>query len=194
MQIFKDLLNKYKVKINSGLALKAILGSIVLFVCGLHLYYLLWQALTAYAPALIYANVAIRAALSLSIIFVLWQAYRNFWDHLAVARYLDARHGANDDLYQNSLELYQRDGETPVSLALLDAAQLRITQTQYTVPKSISAHQAFLMAFVTLGIFAYWAFSWADFSLAFSQFYTNQAPEIIYKLRSVSAWKHQPSG
>lgn len=181
MQIFKDLLNKYKVKINSGLALKAILGSIVLFVCGLHLYYLLWQALTAYAPALIYANVAIRAALSLSIIFVLWQAYRNFWDHLAVARYLDARHGANDDLYQNSLELYQRDGETPVSLALLDAAQLRITQTQYTVPKSISAHQAFLMAFVTLGIFAYWAVSWADFSLAFSQFYTNQAPEIIYK-------------
>lgn len=181
MQIFKALLNKYKTQINSGIALRAILSTALLFICGLHLYFLLWQVLTAYAPALIYANIAIRSALALSIIYLLLQAYRNFWDHVQVARYLDQSHGTEDDLYQNSFEIYARDGESPISTALVSTAQERLQAQRYPVPKVLNAHQAFVMAFVTLGIFAYWAFAWADFQPAFKQFYSNRPPEILYK-------------
>ena len=181
MQRLNDYLNKYKLRINSGIAIRAILGSLVLFICALHLWFLLWQVLGAHNPALIYANIAIRAALALVIISVLWQAYRNFSGQLEVARYLDILHGSNDDLYQNALELYRQNGDNEVTRALTRAAEDRLSQNSYRVPRAISPHQAFLMAFLGIGILLYWAFSMADFRAAFTQFYTNRAPQIIYK-------------
>lgn len=181
MQEFKDQLGKYKTRINSGIALRAILGAVVLFISGLHLYFLLWQTLTAYSPALVYANIAIRSALALSIIYLLWQGYKNFWGHFEVARYLDRMHGSQDDLYQNTYEIHLRDGATAITAALLGAAQGRIREQRYLTPKALNSFQAFVMAFLAFGILAYWSFSWADFKLASAQFYSNRAPEIIYK-------------
>ena len=102
MQEFKALLNQYKNRINLGIVLRAVLGNVLLFVGGLHLYFILWLVLGAYSPALIYANIGIRIGLALSIIYVVWQAYRDMWSHFKMARYLDLKHNAQDDLYQNA--------------------------------------------------------------------------------------------
>ncbi|HOA29974.1 MAG TPA: hypothetical protein PKL34_08025, partial [Candidatus Cloacimonadota bacterium] len=181
MREFKSRLNKYKSRINRGIAIRAVLGSLVLFVCAVHLWFLLWQTLTAYSPALLYANLALRSALALSIISLLWQAYRNFYDLNGVARYLDGLSDEKDDLYQNSYEIYERDGDTPVSLALAQNASDRISKRDYQIPKPIGKHQAMVIGFLLAGIFFYWSYLWSDFGYAFRQFYTNRAPAISYK-------------
>ena len=181
MHRFHKQLDHYKTRINIGIAIRAILGSIVLFIGGLHLYFVLWQILSAYSPALIYINIAIRSALALSIIYLLWQGYRNFWDHFQVARYLDARQGSGDDLYQNAYEIHQRDGETEVSGALIAAAEAQIGANLYTLPKTLNAILGYSMCFMVLGILGYWGFFWTDFKTSFPQFYSNRPPEIVYK-------------
>ena len=62
---YKALLRTYRNKINFGIAVRAIIGSLLLFGCGVHLYFILWLILGAYSPALIYANIAIRAAVEI---------------------------------------------------------------------------------------------------------------------------------
>ncbi len=181
MRDFESRLNKYKSQINRGIAIRAILGTLVLFVCAVHLWFLLWQTLTAYSPALLYANLALRTALALSIISLLWQAYRNFFDLNGVARYLDGLSDEKDDLYQNSYEIYTRDGDTPVSQALAHSAADRINKRDYQIPKPIGTHQALVIGFLLAGILFYWTYLWPDFGYAFRQFYTNKAPAINYK-------------
>ncbi|MDD2422780.1 MAG: hypothetical protein PHT37_01330 [Candidatus Cloacimonetes bacterium] len=178
---YQALLRTYRNRINIGIALRAIVGSALLFGCGVHLYFILWLILGAYSPALIYANIAIRAALALTIIFIIWMAYRDLWGFGRLTRYLDARHGLADDLYQNTWELWQEKGENPITTALLSSATKRLDENTYKVPKVFGGRNIILIILVGLAFGSFWYFQKADFSIAFRQFYTNKAPKIIYK-------------
>ncbi|MCB5258978.1 MAG: hypothetical protein M0Q19_03385 [Candidatus Cloacimonetes bacterium] len=181
MQEFKALLNQYKNRINLGIVLRAVLGNVLLFVGGLHLYFILWLVLGAYSPALIYANIGIRIGLALSIIYVVWQAYRDMWSHFKMARYLDLKHNAQDDLYQNAWELNIKASENPISKALLESANKRIIATEYSLPKLFNASMLLIISIFLVAVCAFWYWFRADFTTAFTQFYSNKAPQIIYK-------------
>lgn len=178
---YKALLRTYRNKINFGIAVRAIIGSLLLFGCGVHLYFILWLILGAYSPALIYANIAIRAAVGLTMLYIIWQAYRDMWGFGRLTRYLDARHGKKDDLYQNTWELWQEKGETPITSALLSAATQRLDENTYEIPKVFGGKKILLIIMVALAFSSFWYFKKADFGVAFKQFYTNKAPKIIYK-------------
>lgn len=181
MQEYKALLSYYKNRINIGIALRAMVGSVVLFVCGMHLYFVLWLLLGAYSPALLYANIAIRVGLALTILYLVWQAYRDMWSYGQCARYLDALHGELDDLYQNALELNTKAPQDQISIALLDAAKMRLKVNKYQLPKPFHARTAFVIALFLLAVFSFWGWFGADFRIAFAQFYNNRAPQLIYK-------------
>ncbi len=181
MQKFQALLRTYRNRINSGIALRAIVGSALLFGCGVHLYFILWLILGAYSPALIYANIAIRAALALTLIFIIWQAYRDLWDFGKLTRYLDARHNLDDDLYQNSWELWREKGETPITSALMGSATQRLEDNSYAIPQVFGKRKILLIILVALAFASFWYFQKADFAVAFRQFYTNKVPKIVYK-------------
>lgn len=181
MHKYQALLRTYRNKINFGIALRAIIGSALLFGCGVHVYFILWLILGAYSPALLYANIGIRAALALTVIYIIWQAYRDIWGFGRLTRYLDARHGLQDDLYQNSWELWQAKGENPITKALLASATQRLEDNSYEVPKVFGGRKIILIILVALALGSFWYFQKADFSIAFRQFYSNKAPEIIYK-------------
>jgi hypothetical protein len=198
MQEYKALLSKYKNRINFGIALRAISGSIVLFVFALHLYFVLWLLLGAYSPALIYANLAIRIGMALGILYIILQAWRKLWDYKLTARYLDRMHKAGDDLYQNALELQLKDKENPISKALLVSARERLKENSYSIPKPFSGILLITMALFLMMVFGFWLLSAADFGLAFKQFYSNRAPRIIYNENivlspgDITIGKHQP--
>lgn len=181
MQKFQALLRTYRNRINSGIALRAIVGSALLFGCGVHLYFILWLILGAYSPALIYANIAIRAALALTLIFIIWQAYRDLWGFGKLTRYLDAMHNLDDDLYQNSWELWREKGETPITSALMGSAIQRLEDNSYAIPQVFGRRKILLIVLVALAFASFWYFQKADFAVAFRQFYTNKVPKIVYK-------------
>ncbi|HNQ43215.1 MAG TPA: hypothetical protein PKI59_02245, partial [Candidatus Cloacimonadota bacterium] len=198
MQRFIAFLDKYRYLINSRISIRALVLSVLVFACGLHLYYILWQLLSPQAPALIYANLAIRASLALVILSLIWQGVQSFWNHRKVARYLDLQHNAGDDLYQNSYELYQKHGYTPITTALITNSLQRIESRKYEFPSVFSAQRFFVIAFILAGIFSYWGMTLAEFRLAAKQFYTNKAPRIVYKDTislspgNISIGKNQP--
>lgn len=181
MQRFKAELNRYKYRINRGIAISAILGSAVLFIGSLQIWFIFWQILGAYSPALLYANLGIRAAAALAIISVLWMGYRNFWEDLQVARLLDSLVGVQDDLFQNTWEIHRETGDTPITQALLQAANKRLQENQYTLPRHLDSGKILVFVLLFAGIMGYWALLPQDFALAFRQFYTNKPPAIIYK-------------
>lgn len=181
MHEYNALLNKYLRTMNLGIAIRAFIGSALIFVCGLHLYFVLWLILGAYSPALLYANIGIRIGMGLSILFIVWQAYRDMWNPLMVARFLDELHGSKDDLYQNALELAQKSPENQISKALLAAATERMESCKYQMPKPIAARTLYVIAIFIFAIFSFWYWFSADFQVAFRQFYNNRVPKIIYK-------------
>lgn len=181
MHEYNALLNKYLRTMNLGIAIRAFIGSALIFVCGLHLYFVLWLILGAYSPALLYANIGIRIGMGLSILFIVWQAYRDMWNPLMVARFLDELHGSKDDLYQNALELAQKSPENQISKALLAAARERMESCKYQMPKPIAARTLYVIAIFMFAIFSFWYWFSADFQVAFRQFYSNRVPKIIYK-------------
>lgn len=181
MHEYKALLNKYLRTMNLGIAIRAFIGSALIFVCGLHLYFVLWLILGAYSPALLYANIGIRIGMGLSILFIVWQAYRDMWNPLMVARFLDELHGSKDDLYQNALELAQKSPESQISKALLAAARERMESCKYQMPKPIAARTLYVICIFIFAIFGFWYWFNADFKVAFRQFYSNRVPKIIYK-------------
>lgn len=181
MHEYNALLNKYLRTMNLGIAIRAFIGSALIFVCGLHLYFVLWLILGAYSPALLYANIGIRIGMGLSILFIVWQAYRDMWNPLMVARFLDELQGSKDDLYQNALELAQKSPENQISKALLAAARERMESCKYQMPKPIAARTLYVIAIFMFAIFSFWYWFSADFQVAFRQFYSNRVPKIIYK-------------
>lgn len=181
MHEYDTQLKSYQTKINTGIAVRAIVGSIVLFAAGFHLYFILWQILGAYHPALLYANIAIRAGLALSITYVLWEAIKDFWTQATTARYLDHLHGAEDDLFQNAWEIHEKHGDTAISIALKDSAALRLKENKYPLPKLFGATLAFVIPIVFICLGMLWFFQIEDAKLAIAQFYSNKAPELIYK-------------
>ncbi len=175
------MFSKYRNRINLGIIIRAITGCALLFGCGVHLYFILWLVLGAHSPALIYANIAIRAALALSLIYIIWQAYRNLWDYHRLSRYLDEQHGLGDDLYQNALELGQKQGDNPISQALLSSAAKRLKQNSYKIPRVFGGQKILLILLVALALISFWFLFRADFGIALRQFYSNRAPKIVYK-------------
>lgn len=181
MHEFIELIAKYRRRINIRLSFKALVGSIVLFLAGFQLYLIAYKTIGAYSPALVYANIAIRIGMVLSIIYVLWQAYLDLWDNTLTSRYLDLIDGTKDDLYQNTWELYQKDGSNPITEALAAQALSRIKGKQYPLPKVFSPTVSFAIVIFTLFLSLLWYVQSAELVPAFKQFYTNKAPEIFYK-------------
>ena len=198
MQKFQAILDKYRTLVNGRISIRSLVLSVLVFACGLHLYYILWQLMGAQAPALVYANIAIRASLALIIIYLLWQGYQSFWSQQRMARYLDLQHDAGDDLYQNSHELFHKYGSTPVTEALVSSSIARIESRKYAFPPIFSYRRFFVISFILAGILGFWALTINDFGLAARQFYTNKAPKIIYKDTlslspgNISIGKNQP--
>ncbi|MDD3534082.1 MAG: hypothetical protein PHR27_08675, partial [Candidatus Cloacimonetes bacterium] len=124
---------------------------------------------------------ALPISLALTIVYILWQAYRDLWGFDRLTRYLDARHGLKDDLYQNAWELWQQKGENPITKALLSSATQRLQDNTYEVPKVFGGRKIILITLLGLALCSFWYFQRADFSIAFRQFYTNKAPKIVYK-------------
>ncbi len=181
MNELQDFISRYRRQINLRFTLQALLNSLVGFVMGLHLYYILWLNIDTQSAALIYANIGIRACIALVIIYFLWQGYRRFWDKLLVARFFDRQSEHNDDLFQNTLELANKEGETIIVRALGSQAKQRLEQQQYRIPPLFPSWLVFGLLFLLLGIGSIWAMSIDDFQLAFRQFYTNKRQEIVYK-------------
>jgi hypothetical protein len=181
MQEYKAELDKYRRRINLGITIRAVTSSAMLFICGLHLYFVLWLILGAQSPALLYANLGIRVGLALCILYFIWQSYHDFWNYFKMARYLDAKHGSADDLYQNALELNLKYNHNPISKALLISAKERLAQKQYDIPRIFGPNILFIIALYFLALSGFWYWFSADFAVAFQQFYSNKAPKIIYK-------------
>lgn len=181
MHEYDSQLKSYQTKINTGIAVKAVVSSFLLFAGGFHLYYILWHVLGAYHPALVYANIAIRMGLALTITFIIWNAYKGFWTPLYTARYLDHLHAADDDLFQNAWEIYEKHGETPISSALKESANQRLKENKYPLPKVFGSTLAFVIPIVFLCLFGLWYIQKEDALLAIKQFYSNKPPEVIYK-------------
>jgi hypothetical protein len=174
------LLRGYRNRINLGIAIRAIVHSALLFGCGLHLYFVLWLILGAHSPALLYANIAIRAALALVIIYVIWKGFRDLWDYHKLSRYLDNAHGAGDDLFQNALELSDKDPKSQISKALVSESIKRIGESSYPIPKAFSRFKIIIILLVAIALISFWYFFRVDFGAAFRQFYSNRAPIIVY--------------
>lgn len=175
--LFRGYLNR----INLGIIIRTIVHSALLFGCALHLYFVLWLILGAHSPTLLYANIAIRVALALVIIYVVWQGFKDFWDYHKLTRYLDLSHGAGDDLYQNTLELFHKDPHSQISKALVAESIKRLSENKYPIPKAFSRFHVISILLLCFALTSFWYLFRVDFKDAFKQFYSNRAPQIEYK-------------
>ncbi|MEN6444707.1 MAG: DUF4175 family protein [Candidatus Cloacimonas sp.] len=174
-------IKKYKQKINLRFALRAVIQALISFMLALHLYFLLWLNLPSDSMVLFYANIGIRTCLILVIIYFLLSGYRNFWHNLAVARFLDRQIDYQDDLFQNTMELAEKEQDSPIVKTLGTMAKERMETNHYKIPALYSSRIIFALLFLILGLTSIWAYSFEDFRLAVKQFYTNKGEEIIYK-------------
>ena len=174
-------IQKYRQRINLRFALQAIIKALISFLLALHLYFLLWLNLPSQSMALFYANIGIRTCLILVIIYFILSGYHNFWHNLAVARFLDRQIDFKDDLFQNTLELAEKEKDSPIVENLGTMAKKRIEENRYKIPALYPSWVVFAILFLILGLGTIWAYYYEDFRLAFKQFYTNQGQEVIYK-------------
>ena len=181
MSELTKFIQKYRQKINLRFVLRAIIGSLLSFAVALHIYFLLWLNLPSQSMALLYANIGIRTCLIMVIIYFLWSGYRNFWHNLSVARFLDKQIDYRDDLFQNTLELAEKEKDSPIMENLSILAEHRIKENQYKIPALYPSWIVFAILFLIVGLGSIWANSFSDFRLAFKQFYTNKDQEVIYK-------------
>jgi len=174
-------IHKYRQRINLRFALQAIIKALISFLLALHIYFLLWLNLPSNSPVLFYANIGIRTCLILLIIYFLLSGYRNFWHNLSVARFLDRQIDYKDDLFQNTIELAEKEKDSPIVENLELRAKERIEKNHYKIPALYPSRVVFAILFLILGLGSIWSYSYEDFRLAFKQFYTNQGQEVIYK-------------
>lgn len=174
--------------INLRIALRAILLSFVVFVSGVHVYYLLWLNSPSGSQALLYSNVAIRVSLALVLIYLLYSAYQRFFSFARTARFLDRQIDHQDDLFQNLTELSNPESaefgaSREITEVLAQQASKRLQESTYKLPQLLSAHQTLVLISILFGIFSIWMLNAREFSRAFKQFYTNKAEAIVYKER-----------
>lgn len=181
MRDFSQQLHKYKQRINIRFIMQALLNCLIVFVCALHVYFLLWTNISAESSALLYANIGIRAATALVILYFIWSSYQALWNDAKVARFLDRQIEYNDDLFQNTLELSTSNPKNVVVSALQEQSVARLANSSYKVPSPIPSWMMFAILFMLIGLGSIWAYNWNDFELAFRQFYTNKRQEIVYK-------------
>ena len=173
-------------RINLRIALRAILQCFVVFVLGVHSYYLLWMNSPAGSQALLYSNVAIRVSLALVLIYLLYSAYQKFFSFGHTARFLDRQIDHQDDLFQNLTELSNSASSNSqanhdITELLAHQANKRMQESYYKLPHLLSAQQTLILISILFGIFSVWALNAREFQRAFKQFYTNRAEAIIYK-------------
>ena len=168
-------------KVNLKLSLRTLAGVVLLFLVGIHLYYLLWKNMDHASQALIYMNICIRVTLVLTLIYLIFRAYQKLYDDRATARLLDSVSGETDDLYQNAYELNEKFKDDVIVEALTDKALSRFSTSPPRIPRVISSGLLLLIFSVYLGIVSVWAMDVQNFSRAFRQFYTNKSEKIVYK-------------
>lgn len=181
MREFSQQLDKYKQRINIRFIMQALLNCLIVFVCSLHVYFLLWMNIPLESSALLYANIGIRAAAALVILYFIWNTYQALWDSSKVARFLDRQIDYNDDLFQNTLELGTTNPDNVVVSVIQEQSVARLANTGYKVPLPVPAWMMATVLFTLIGLGSIWAYNWQDFRLAFKQFYTNKRQEIVYK-------------
>jgi len=181
MSEFTDFLKRVQRQVNLRFGAQVLINSIVLFAMGVHLFFLLWLALSPTSPALLYANIGIKAFLSLVIIYLVWSGYKSFWGMLQVARFLDRQQEHHDDLFQNTLEIAGKEQGELVAAALAEQANQRRKQHRYRIPALFPSWMVFCILFLAVGMGSVWAMDWANFQVAFRQFYTNEKQQINYK-------------
>lgn len=175
------MIRVYQRRMNLTRILRAILQCLLIFVLGLHLYYLLWTNLETGSPVLFYFNLALRSLLVLVLIYILFRATQNLLSQLATARYLDGCAPEADDLFQNTLELKAKDSNPVIVEALSASAKQRLQTNKYKLPELLSPKLALLCITFFACIGTIWSLDSNNFSRAFRQFYTNKAEKLVYK-------------
>ena len=186
MHDFFKTLKTIRDKINIRIALRAILQSFVVFILGLHIYYLLWMNSQPQSQALLYTNIAIRVTMVLVLIYLLYSAYQRFIGFGSTARFLDRQIDHEDDLYQNLWELSQTPSSSgtatsEITEVLSGQANQRLEASPYKIPRLLSSHQTLVVISIVFGILSIWALNAREFNRAFKQFYSNKPESVVYK-------------
>ncbi len=181
MDSVKRIIAGYRRRMNFVRMARAILQSLMIFVLGLHLFYLLHKNLDSSSQILFYSNLAIRSLLVLVLIYVLFRASQKLLSSLLTARYLDSCTDHCDDLLQNTLELEDKGTSTEIVNALAQQATERLETNKYKLPAFLSTKLSLLYITYFVCIGAIWSLDYADFSSSLHQFYTNRVESLVYK-------------
>ncbi len=181
MERVEKIIAGYRRRMNNTRMFRAVLQSLMIFVLGLHLYYLLHRNLESSSGVLFYANLAIRSLLVLVLIYILFRASQKLLSSLMTARYLDSCTNEGDDLLQNTLELSEKGSSEEIVAALSTQAAERLKTNTYKLPPLLSRKLSLLYITFFVCIGAIWSMDYAYFSRAFKQFYTNRAETLAYK-------------
>jgi hypothetical protein len=136
-------LNKLrKIALNSSqIVLRVYVLAIIIFMLGIHLYYLVWLNVSAQSVVLIYINYILRFLIILLIFYVFYRGIKHFYRVRLTARWLDKQTEHQDDLYQNLYELYQQKEDESVLIVLATQATERLKSVSYRLPKTISSQR-----------------------------------------------------
>ncbi|PKN80599.1 MAG: hypothetical protein CVU48_01375 [Candidatus Cloacimonetes bacterium HGW-Cloacimonetes-1] len=178
---YKQILMKYRLKINAKITLKALILSLMLFIMGLHVYFLLWLNIDIHSRTLVMLNIAVRVCLALTILYLLLVASKQFLSNLKTARWLDLQSPDKDDIYQNVLQLSEQNANPEIVDILSEQALNRIVVNKYVVPPMFNKMHVFGILFLILGTLLVWGWNPDEFGSAFRQFYSNRPEQINYK-------------
>ncbi len=181
MNEFLNKLQKYRFKLNLQIVLRCLILAIIIFMLGIHLYYLVWLNVSAQSVVLIYINYILRFLIILLILYVFYRGIKHFYRVRLTARWLDKQTEHQDDLYQNLYELYQQNEDESVLKVLAIQATERLKSVSYRLPKLFPAELWFLILFLAIGIGSVWTFSGNSFSYAMKQFAAITPETIAYK-------------
>ena len=181
MNEFFRRLHNFKRGLNLQVIMRALMVAVVCLVVALHAYYLVWLNSPAQSPLLVWLNYFLRVFAAGAIVFLIYHAFRAFFDNRLTARWLDHQTPHEDDLYQNLFELNQQQEDEGVLELLAQQAQKRLEGSKYKLPRLFGPNQWFILLFILVGIVSVWALSWDDFRYAMKQFKGMKAEAIQYK-------------
>ncbi len=181
MNEFFRRLHNFKRGLNLRILARAFLVALLCLVVALHAYYLVWLNSPAQSPLLVWLNYFLRILSGGLVLFLIYRAFRAFFDNRLTARWLDHQDQHEDDLYQNLFELNQQQEDENVLELLAVQAKKRLEGSKYRLPKLFGPNQWFIILFILVGIVSVWALSWDDFRYALKQFKAVNAEAIQYK-------------
>ncbi|HOH78195.1 MAG TPA: hypothetical protein PLO35_00630 [Candidatus Cloacimonadota bacterium] len=181
MGLFDRALSSLRLRLNAAIIGKALIATLLIFLLGLHLYFIAWIGFSPQSPLLPYINITLRIGMALIALFILITAYNRLLSHYQVARWMDLSADHGDDLYQNLLQLRQQGESQEVLEVLALGAQSRLGEHKYPPPPWYKPTHFFLILFFLVGMISVWGLSYDSFRLALKQFYSNKAESIDYK-------------